>query len=103
MKSLVLAIVLFMLSAVPAYAQAATVSAAPSPTPMVAGLYDENLDSTNSASVSATPAPTPEVRATTYLDPTNAPVSGTFETSLMILGLGISFILLGINFSKKSL
>ena len=68
----------------------------------VMGLYDEDITSSDSASISAAPTPTasPSARATTYLDPTNAPVSGTFETSLMILLAGISFVILGIRFSR---
>jgi hypothetical protein len=103
MKSLILATVLFLHSILPVFAQeAATVSASPSPTPNVLGLYDEELNSTDSASISATPEPTPDssVRTTTYMDPSDAPVSGTFETSLMILLAGISFIFLGIRFSR---
>jgi hypothetical protein len=103
MKSLIIATVLFLHSALPVFAQGvATVSASPSPTPNVLGLYDEELDSTDSASTSATPEPTPDssVRTTTYLDPSDAPVSGTFETSLIILFMGVSFIVLGIRFSR---
>ncbi len=99
MKSLLASLVLLLAVATPVFAEEATVSA--SPLPDVLGLYDEELDSSDSASVSATPTATPAARTTTYMDTSDTPVSGSFETTLITLGLGILFILGGIRFTKS--
>lgn len=102
MKLLLASLLLVLLIVSPVKAQEADPT--PEPTPQVQGLYDEEIDSTESATVTAAPSPestaTPSARTTEYLDPTNAPVSGTLETTLMILAAGTTFILLGFRLSK---
>lgn len=100
MKSLLLSLVLLLLVSCPIFAQEATVEASPSPTPEVMGLYDEELDSTASATPTPSPTATASARTTTYLDPTDAPVSGSVENTIIILAMGIVFITLGIRFSR---
>jgi hypothetical protein len=102
MKLLLASLILVLLVASPVSAQEGdpTFEPHPEPTPQVQGLYDEEIDSTESATVTPEPTATPSARTTEYLDPSDAPVSGTFETTLMILAGGITFILLGFRLSK---
>ncbi len=102
MKSLALSFVFLLLTAIPVYA-----AATPSATPQVKGLYDEELE--YSDTYTATPSPTPSptastsasTRTTRYLDTSSTPVSGTVENTIIILGLGIVFIAFGIKFTKN--
>lgn len=100
MKTLILSLLLLLFTTAP-------IQAAPSPTPspQVKGLYDEELEysDTYTASPTATPRPTASssARTTKYLDSSNAPVSGSTETTIILLLLGFSFILAGIKFSRK--
>lgn len=95
---LLLASILVLLVVNPVMAQDA--SPTPEPTPQIQGLYDEEYESTQSATVAAQATTAPSARTTEYLDPTNAPVSGTIETTLIILAAGTMFILLGFRLSK---
>lgn len=102
MKSLIVSLWLLLGMVSVVHAQTATTSANPSPVSttsgQIKGLYDEeDPTSTISASPSATPVP----RATTYLDPTDAPESGATENTILLLGLGITLIIMGVKLNER--
>ena len=102
MKTLILVTLLLLSNASAIHAQTTHTPASPSATPKVLGLYDEDINSTGSASLSATPKPaSTSARATTYLDPSKAPVSGAIENTVVLVSMGLMFILLGIRLSKE--
>ena len=97
MKSLFLSFSLLLLSVAPVFAQTATTSASASG--QVRGLYDDLSSEYSDATASATPSATPRARTTT-LDPSNTPVSGAVENTIILLIGGIALFLLGFRFSK---
>jgi len=93
---------LLLLTAIPVHA-----AATPSASPQVKGLYDEELE--YSDTYTATPSPTPSptastsasTRTTRYLDTSETPQSGSVENTVILLALGSIFIVTGLKFSKN--